>query len=166
MATTGVKFEAAALRATERDINGATGETVLRNRRFSINLTPVIEVGQTVRFPATGPIVSSHRSPDTLNGFEIELVDKRFLWRRDKDLWGVLSEGCSLEFWTREILDRVPVGWIHWLYPNTTWGKAGWGRYVGVTSYGEPMKCDDIPDKAPIEIGGFWKTPTPPPVAL
>jgi hypothetical protein len=124
-----------------------------------VRLTPVITPGHTQEdYFACGCLRSSYRGPDTLNSFEFELTDRR-LWRRDPELRRVLTSGCALEFWTE---DKDGLGWIRWLYPNTIWSKAGWGRYAGTTCVGESMTPDELPGQE-MEVGGWWKTETPPP---
>lgn len=162
MNTMKTEFSVVALRLTVTDRFGQHGKPLVRGgaqgfraRRFKILMSPVVKRGKTVR--REGPPLQIHKFPDTFEYFELDLKDRRLVWRRDKQLTEMLELPCAFEFWTRD-----EEAWIHWAFPYTSWEKIGRGRYEGMTFEGS-IKPDDVPDMTEITQVGWWKTFVPPP---
>lgn len=174
--STGVTLFVDTLRVTE--LQGALagdvpifGEHLIR-KNLVVSVTPVIKTGVT-----KGSRYERHKAPDTFERWEFKLKTKRFryLWnylRPDKELERLLHHHCAFEFWTTSMVGEgkdfhqdPDYGWIHWLFPSTSWLRDGRGRWKGRSySEGPRMKPEDFPDDTlALTDGGWWKTAAPPP---
>lgn len=177
-ATAGVTLFVDTLRITE--VRGALvgdvadlGEAILR-RNVQVTMTPVINAGKKTDFHYDcGCVRESYKAPDTFARFEFELQRRwRLRWGwlpsrplRDRDLERILAGHCAVEFWTVNHDGKVRNGWIHWLYPSTSWLRVGRAHWTGKShDDGPQIKPEDFPDQTlSLSHGGFWKTLAPPP---
>lgn len=114
---------------------------VLTTRRGCIRLDPVIVPGKSE---------GGYRGPDLFRNFEMTLTVS---WYRAPFLARLLKRRLAFEMWTKDSRG----GFIHWLFPYTSWHRTSWRTFSGVTQSGPEVVPADIPDGRGITDAAAWK---------